>query len=100
MPAHRVLQLANKGKTGIGSQISIYQLDRYGPQLIGIFGIRSGKATTRGSPNFRNHKFQRIATVAGFILSGQRRRCALHFTHHRQRIVPRCALSHRKITSD
>ncbi len=99
MPAHRVLQLTHKRKTGIRAQIGINQLDRYAPQVIGIFGVATSQATTGSTANLRDDKFNRIATVAFFIIGGQFRRGTLHFTHHRQRILTRRALNHRKVSS-
>ena len=68
VPDHRILQIRDKGKGRIRSQIRINQLNGNRAQLVGIFGICSRQSTARIAANFGHGEIYRISPVFLFVL--------------------------------
>ena len=97
MSDHRVLQICDKGKGGIGAQIRVNQLNGDRAQLIGIFSISARQATAGIAPNFSHGEIHWIAAIFLFILRPNSLYRLLKRAHLLKRIFPRCSGRHRKV---
>ena len=97
MSDHRVLQICDKGKGGIGAQIRVNQLNGDRAQLIGIFSISARQATAGIAPNFSHGEIHWIAAIFLFILRPNGLYRLLKRAHLLKRIFARCSGRHRKV---
>ena len=97
---HRILQVGDKGKAGIGAQVGVDQFNGDRAQLIALFRFGSRQPAPRIAADFGQGKLDRVGAMVGLVLRTQVLDRLLHGLHDLEGIFTRRARDHGEIAGD